>query len=256
MIKRIFFAVFAVLAVLFLGFYIWLYPQYEVPVFMYHSLNEARLGEYSVVPLETFRAQMEYIKKNGYTVLRLEEYCRRLKEGLSVPRHSVVITFDDGHRDNTRAVEVLDSLDIPATIFLIVDKIGTEAYLTKEQVVAFLQNTPVDIGSHTMSHAYLPDLVDSEVFYQINESKHTLIEEFGVPVETLTYPVGGFNETVLKEVEHAGYLCACTTNRGFSKEKHLFALRRIKITDRDRGIALWAKLSGYYNVFKKPKNPY
>jgi len=245
-----------VLGILFLSFFVWLYPQYEVPIFMYHSLDAARLGEYSVVLPENFRTQMEYIKRKGYHVVLLKEYCARLKRGEDIPRNTVVITFDDGHRDNVGAARILDELDIPATIFLIVGNIDKEKYLSSREIKQILAETPVTIGSHTLSHRYLPRATDEEVIREIKESRRILEETFGVPVETITYPIGGFDKRVLRQVHEAGYLCGCTTNRGFSRRKDRYALRRIKITERDVGFRFWAKLSGFYNVFKKPKNPY
>ena len=86
--------------------------------------------------------------------------------------------------------------------------------------------------------------------------KKNLEELFLKDIKTISYPVGGFDKRVLKEVENSDYLCGCTTNRGFSKKLDRFALRRIKITNRDLGLRLWAKLSGFYNIFKKVKKPY
>jgi hypothetical protein len=60
----------------------------------------------------------------------------------------------------------------------------------------------------------------------------------------------------LREVKEAGFLCACTTNRGYSGNVDRFALRRIKITNRDKGFSLWIKLSGFYDMFKKVRKPY
>jgi len=68
---------------------------------------------------------------------------------------------------------------------------------------------------------------------------------FSKNVELISYPIGGFSKEILNDVEEAGYLCACATNRGFSRQLDRFALRRIKITNRDLDFRLWAKLSGF-----------
>ena len=79
---------------------------------------------------------------------------------------------------------------------------------------------------------------------------------FGVKIKTFSYPVGGYTPQTVEDVKEAGYLCACTTNRGTSKELNRYALRRIKVTGRDKKFKLWAKLSGFYNIFKRVKDPY
>ncbi|MCK5494177.1 MAG: hypothetical protein KAJ14_13790, partial [Candidatus Omnitrophica bacterium] len=91
---------------------------------------------------------------------------------------------------------------------------------------------------------------------EIFESKQKLSNLFEQDINIISYPIGGFNKAVLEEVENSGYLCACSTNRGFSKSIDRFSLRRIKITDRDLGLRLKVKLSGFYNVFRKVRNPF
>ena len=120
----------------------------------------------------------------------------------------------------------------------------------------FESTSGIEIGSHTLTHSYLPDLNPAEQKKEIFSSQRKWEELFRKPIKTISYPLGGFNEQTLNLVEKAGYCCALSTNRGFDNSINLFSLRRIKITNRDLGIRLWAKLSGFYRVFKKPKNPY
>jgi len=239
-------------------FWIYLNQNYATPILMYHSLDKAKVKTYVAVDPVVFRQQMEFIKASGYRVISLVEYCQLLKEGKSIPQNLVVITFDDGYKDNLKAIEVLKELGYPVTIFVIAKEIGRDGFLLREDIVSFLadEEIRVNIGSHTLTHAYLPDQERLVMKREISQSKSLLEENFSQDVETFSYPIGGFTEEILMEVEEAGYLCACATNRGFSRRLDRFALRRIKITNRDLGIRLWAKLSGFYNVFRKPKNPY
>ncbi len=243
-------------AVLFCSFWVYLNVNSSVPILMYHSLDGNRVKTYAAVTPETFARQMGFIKKGKYRVISLEKYCRLLAEKEQIPSKAVVITFDDGYKDNVKAVEILKKFNFPATIFVIANNIGEEGYLSKEDIQYFLKNTKVRIGSHTLSHEYLPDLSVDQIKKEIFGSKGLLEKAYGADVQTISYPVGGFNRQVLNDVEEAGYLCACATNRGFSRFLDIFSLRRIKVTNSDSGLSLWAKLSGFYNIFKKPKNPY
>ena len=246
----------AVLAIPFGSFWIYLNFNYTTPIFMNHSLDASRVKTYAAVSPENFYRQMQFIKKNGNKVISLSEYCRLLQNNEPVPRKSVVITFDDGYKDNLNGVEALKEFGYPATIFLVVNKIGAKGHLSHSDIKIFLRDYDIEIGSHTSSHAYLPDTPDSDLKKEIFSSKAKLANLFRTNVASIAYPIGGFNKKVLKEVENAGYLCACTTNRGFSKKLNHLTLRRIKITNRDSGIRLWGKLSGFYNIFKRPKKPY
>jgi peptidoglycan/xylan/chitin deacetylase (PgdA/CDA1 family) len=223
---------------------------------MYHSFDRAKLGTYAAVSPETFLKQMEFIKRNKYEVISLQEYCQALKEGRTQSRNSVIITIDDGYKDNLIALKVLSRFDYPVTLFLATDTISNQGYLSYEDISYFLKNTQTTIGSHTLTHSYLPDLSEKDAKQEIFNSKRILELRFLDPIKAIAYPVGGFSEKIVEDVEKAGYLCACATNRGFSKKLDRFSLRRIKITNRDLGFRFWAKLSGFYNIFKKVKKPY
>ncbi|MCF7907752.1 MAG: polysaccharide deacetylase family protein [Candidatus Omnitrophica bacterium] len=242
--------------IIFFSFFWYLNRNYETPIFMYHSLDPERIDNYAAVAPDNFIKQMEYIDRHGYRVIELDEYCRLRRAGAPVPKKSLVITFDDGHKDNLVAFEVLKRFNFPATFFIIVDKLNSPSYLSRVDIAQALENPKITIGSHTVSEAYLPSLGPNELSYEIRNSKAALEDLFSKTIKFFSYTIGGYNRQTLKEVELAGYLCACTTNRGFSKKLTPFTLRRIKITDRDRGVRLWAKLSGFYDIFRKPKHPY
>ena len=59
-------------------------------------------------------------------------------------------------------------------------------------------------------------------------------------------------------VKQAGYDSACTTNRGDDRfNRDIYELKRVRFSDQDDRIDyLWMKLSGFYNLFRKAKNPY
>jgi len=249
--------VFLGIVVIFLGS-LWLYldQNHTTPILMYHSLDKNKVENYAAVAPDIFNKQMEIIQRSGLRVVSLSQYCRLLTAGTKLPKDLVVITFDDGYKDNLEAIKILKKFDYPATFFIIVDEIGRQEFLSRRDIAEALKNTKLEIGSHTLSHAYLPETNNEAVKKEIFESKIKLQKLFSCDISAIAYPIGGFNEQVLAEVEQTGYLCGCATNRGFSRSLNRFALRRIKVTNRDLGLRLRAKLSGFYNIFRKPKKPY
>jgi peptidoglycan/xylan/chitin deacetylase (PgdA/CDA1 family) len=86
---------------------------------------------------------MEYLV-NNFNVLSLQEAVKRLT-GKDVPDNAVVVTFDDGYRDNfLNAFPILMSLSIPATIFLATNAIGSSVMLWHDRVFSAFRNTRCD----------------------------------------------------------------------------------------------------------------
>lgn len=86
---------------------------------MYHGVAE-RTGSlpcWHVIDVQSFRQQMEYVRRH-FTVLPLEEALERLEAG-TLPDRAATLTFDDGTRNLAEvAGPVLDSLGLPAAVFL------------------------------------------------------------------------------------------------------------------------------------------
>lgn len=96
----------------------------RVRILMYHKINETQdcLG-LSVTP-KLFENQMRYISDN-YEIISLSDAVFRLTSG-SLTSNYCVLTFDDGYRDNCEiAAPILESYNLPATIFVTYEAIET-----------------------------------------------------------------------------------------------------------------------------------
>jgi peptidoglycan/xylan/chitin deacetylase (PgdA/CDA1 family) len=113
------------------------------------------------------------------------------------------------------------------------------------------------VGSHTMHHTYLPLVTGDRLREECVESKRVIEERIGRPVRFISYPVGGFTPHIQALARDVGYRAACTTNRAASLNGiDPFALRRIKVTERDGNPMLfWAKVSGHYDLFRRLRQP-
>ena len=228
--------------------------NHELPILMYHIIDRPPgPGRSSVhVSPEVFERQMEFLKVHGYRVIPLSEAIRSYKEGRPLPRKSVVITFDDGTLDNfDHAFPVLKKMGFPATIFMITSNIGREGWLS-EQDLRILDQSGIDIGSHTADHAFLPKLkTDAEVEDQLIRSKSRLEEVLGHPVTLLSYPAGGYNSRIAAMAQLAGYEGAVTTNHGRARGNP-FGLHRIKVSESGANLFnFWIKVSGLYHLGKR-----
>lgn len=254
----LFWAGFAAAALTFLA---WALPQRVTPILAYHHINysnvHVNLPKANTVTPENFERHMAYLKKHRYHVISLHELVESIKNKRPIPKKSVVITFDDGYDDNyTYAYPVLKEYGFPATIFVLPDLVDQEGYLTLDQMKEMIQNG-IEIGSHTSTHAYLPDLSGEKLMEEIVHSKQKLEAMLHREAGYFAYPSGGFSGEIKRIVREAGYLAACTTNRGYDRmNRDVYELKRIRPTDKDRrDVSLWAKFSGYYNLFRKAKDP-
>jgi len=255
--KKFFLIIF--LSVILLGFFylFWLIPKYAMPILTYHSIAYEKNNHF--VSPENFVKQMEYIKKNGYEVITLDELVKTIQSKKHLKRNKVVITFDDGYQNNFKyAYPVLKKFGFPATIFLVTDYIGKEKGFLNWDEVKIMAKDNIFFGGHTKTHFYLGSIEDDKIVWeQVAGSKKAIEKEIGAPVDYFCYPGGGFNERVKEIVKEAGYKGACTTNRGFARfNSDVYEIKRMKATNYDmtKPFSFWLKLSGYYNLFRKNTN--
>jgi len=246
-----------VLTVGVIGARIWLKSKYIIPVLMYHHVDENwQKSKLSVSP-ESFKRQMEFLKKRGYNVISMAGLINAVKSGQRLPAKTVAITFDDGYEDNyLNAFPILKEAGVQATMFIAVNHLGREGYMNWEQVKELSASRVIDIGSHTLNHAWLPAQDDEALIREIAGSKERLEKETGHAVKVLSYPLGGFNEKVRKVTEEAGYAGACATNpeidfKDGGRKHDPYAMARNRISRTSDNLLVFAiEISGYYNWIK------
>ena len=114
----------------------------NLQILTYHRVNDEHDPYFPATPVEVFARQMEYVAKR-YEVCQLDEAVNRLQRR-DLPENALVITFDDGYRDNyLHAFPVVRSLGLPLTIFLATDAIGTGQMLWHDRVFSAFRVTSV-----------------------------------------------------------------------------------------------------------------
>ncbi len=229
---------------------------YVPPVVMYHSIdNNDKSSKLSVSP-ESFERQMAFLRRNNYNVVSLEEMGRYIKDRKRPPHKTIAITFDDGYYNNyERAYPILKKYKIPATIFIIVDKIGRPGWLGWKELKEMSDSGLVTIGSHTVMHGWLPSVGTEELRSELEESKAIIEKNLAKKADTFCYPLGAYDERVKREVGRAGYACAVVTNPGKHKPGgDVYSIKRIKISNTsDNLLVFWFETSGYYTWVKESR---
>jgi peptidoglycan/xylan/chitin deacetylase (PgdA/CDA1 family) len=222
-----------------------------VPVLMYHKIGDpppgSKLGKLWV-STKAFRRQMEYLRKNGWTPITFLDVAAHLDEGAPVPAKPVVITFDDGYRNNyENAFPVLKEFGFKAVVFLVVNTLEGEnawhdpATETRIPMLSWKQidemrAAGVEFGSHTLSHPRLERLAPDAARGEIEESRRLLAARLGKAPVSFAYPYGnGADSPALQEmVRKAGYRWAVSVHQGKGDFKRApFCLKRLFIRGDD-----------------------
>jgi len=174
---------------------------------MYHELelagrklcqSEAGYVRY-ILPLETFRRQMAWLKESGWRGLNVGEAIRYPTEP------SVCITFDDGCETNLiAAAPVLREFGCNATFYLTAGFLGTPGYLNASQV-RDLDAQGFEIGCHSMTHPYLSDLPEPDLKHEIMDAKLQIEQIVGHAIEHFSCPGGRYDRRTLQVARHAGF---------------------------------------------------
>ena len=201
-------------------------------VLMYHKVNDLP-GNPLTMPVSLFDEQMDQLRQLGYTVVDLDAVLAHYTDGEPLPHQAVLITFDDGYRDNlSNAARVLRKYDYPAVLFVPIGYLGDPLPLPHEEhlaaqgilnrtidweEIADLEREGIRIESHGISHRPLADLEVDEAAREIALSKLRLEERLGRPVRAFSYVKGSeahYKTVHLSLVRQAGYDVAFTAVSG------------------------------------------
>jgi len=169
-------------------------------------------------------------------------------------RHAAV-TFDDGFKNFYEcALPELIKRGIPATVFVVSDVIGKtfgpagypEDVMSLEQIRALPENL-VTIGSHTMTHPFLPSINLEEAKKEIALSRAKLEQQLHRSIELFSFPYGGFNQKLVEICREAGYRRVFSTLPYFAfKERNEFLTGRVRVDPTDWPLEFRLKLAGAY----------
>lgn len=196
----------------------------SVPVLCYHRVgpNSTRM---SISPAQ-FEAQLQWLKDNGWHVVRLSELAEFMAGRKALPQRSVAITFDDGYETVHRhAFPLLKKHGMPATLFVYTDFVGARDALGWAQMEEMLRSGLVDIQSHSKTHRNLAERQHEDgdaalrawLDTELRSSKQAIERRLGAAgakVRHFAYPYGEANEAVLDAMRRHGYEMGFTVTPG------------------------------------------
>lgn len=199
-----------------------------VPILEYHVLGSPPEGApypELYVGRTDFSKQMDWLEEQGYQAVTLEQVQEAWYHGGKLPPKPIVLSFDDGYRPQfTFALPTLKEHGWAGVLNLKAE--GSELY---ESNVKAMIAAGWELAAHTIHHLDLTELGPAELEEEVAGSRKMLQKEFHVPVNNFCYPAGQFNQTVIEEVEAAGFTGATTEISGFAEKNKPFELARLEI---------------------------
>ncbi len=201
----------------------------SIPIFMYHFVRDDT-GNYeypeNMTRPSTLRAQLEYLKNNGYETIYISDL-----DNLEYYEKPVGLTFDDGWEDfYLYAFPILKEYNMKSTLYVITGLVGTPGYCNLDELRELRDSGIVDIECHTVTHPRLANLSREKMVEELTKSKAYLKENLGIDSDTICYPYGSYNQTVIQESKNAGYSYGLAMTGGVyytSKHKDIYQIPRI-----------------------------
>jgi peptidoglycan/xylan/chitin deacetylase (PgdA/CDA1 family) len=233
----------------------------KIPVLMYHRINNLDgVDKKDAVNIglrvnpTVLEEQLKYLKQNNYIAVSSEQIYKHLYLNEALPNKSILLTFDDGYKDNfIYAFPLLKKYNMIGEFAIITKLVGQQDYMTWQDLNN-MKESGMSFSSHTLNHCYLAaidtaatksgngrvflptptnvqakkeecpsvnyggQLNINQVRSEVLDSKQILEEKSQVKIYSLVYPFGNFNNEVMTEAKKAGYYFAFTVKAQKNEE--------------------------------------
>jgi peptidoglycan/xylan/chitin deacetylase (PgdA/CDA1 family) len=230
------------------------YDGYEpLPCFTYHHVDPKLKNEIAVTPV-AFEAQLKLLKSLGYQTVTTRDVVKHQTEGTALPAKPVMITFDDGWKNQyTYAAPLLDKYGFKGVFFVNPQPIGRgSAYMTRANVES-LDKRGHDIESHTWQHVRLTrtrkDTAEAylkKVRSQLTRADRWIYTVTGKQPVALCYPFGFYDVESVAMTQANGYKLGFTTEEGIADARpwDAFVMKRFTMGPQDSLSAFKTNLTG------------
>ncbi|HNP75075.1 MAG TPA: polysaccharide deacetylase family protein [bacterium] len=234
------------------------FPLAGVPVLLYHSISNDG-SKLSVSP-DDFRHQLDILKRNGYGSLSLSELQGYFSTG-HFPRHKVLVTFDDGFRDNYdiarpllaqygfKAIFFISGKYINRTADFCTDNADKRKLMMTVNQLVGLQQEGHEIANHFFSHRPIENLSDDEIEAEYFSNKNILAGAVGSKesLNCVAYPRNKKARSIFGKLKEIGVKLGFGGRPGVCLSASLpLDIERIQVYRQDSSEKFLARLSPYY----------
>src|SRR5690348_2420505 len=173
-------------------------PSVRLPILIYHYVEYVQdkgdtIRQSLNIPPHILTQQIETLKKAGYMFVT-PSYSKYALDNKMKPADKIVmLTFDDGYRDfYTDVFPILQKEQVKAVAYIVPNFLDRPNFMYTSQLKEIAKSPWVEIGAHTMDHVWLKGVSEKTARYEIIQSRKTLQDLLGVPVNSFAYPYGAF----------------------------------------------------------------
>jgi len=175
-------------------FYVFYKKDYGSKIIYYHDIFDKTQYTAMGTSLDMFKKHIQVINDNGF----------RIVDKIQKQVNEIMICFDDGFCGIYDIKDFFIQNDIKPLVFIAVELIGKEDYLSKEKILE-LQSLGFQFEGHAWSHSDLTKFGDEELKRELLDSKIYLSELLGKDVTSLCFPQGYFSDKIIEKSIGYGY---------------------------------------------------
>jgi peptidoglycan/xylan/chitin deacetylase (PgdA/CDA1 family) len=205
-----------------------------LPILTYHAIDTS--GAVTSTEPTRFAETIDALIENGFQAVDLERW---IAEGRPPVDRGFALAFDDGLRSIVSVADHLARRKVPATVFLVADRIGLDndwpgqpshipvSRLLDRTDLEYLGNLGWRFGSHGCSHLAFTRLHSTKLIAELADSRDRIEQTIGRSCQLVAYPYGSTNVRVCKAAAKI-YRAAFSTRLDYSRSSDdLFDIARI-----------------------------
>lgn len=213
---------------------------YYHDIYLDHSYKSLDSDILMGTSIEMFKKHLTAIKNEGY----------RIVPQITNPEGEVAIMLDDGFRGIWDNCQFFYENNLCPTVFLAVDLIGKEGFLTEEEILE-LQNHGFIFQCHGWSHKDLTSFNDEELKKELVDSKNHLEKLLGREVSEICLPLGFFSDHLVELTKKAGYKEVYSSVSGTYDNRVIGYMRTRNLCQFSSPLNLKLILNGGSEIFRK-----
>ncbi len=208
-----------------------IYLLSDAHIFVFHRFGDDR-HESTNTSLKELKREFDFLKTNGYKVIKLSTLINALKNHKKIDDKWVVLTIDDNFKSfYQNGFDLFKKYGYPFSLFVYVeatDKKYSDYTTWKElkEIAKF-----ADVEYHSYSHPHMTYKCDDFLKADFKKGLKLFEKHMGYKPRYFAYPYGEFNDRVKKLSKEFGFEAILAQNIGaVSKDSDIYALNRNALT--------------------------